>query len=312
VPDELGRWAAARAPELVARAEAAAVEELKRALVAAARGDRAPAPAPPARPAQRGDGIWAYCVADAGARLPEQLPGVAPGAVQRIEHGSLAVLVSRVPLDEFGEEPLRGNLNDFEWLERVARAHESVLEDALAGATIVPLRLCTIFADEAGAKDMLDERHAALTAALDALAGREEWSVKLLVDRDSLMAAARAELPVEERSEPQGGGAAYMLKRREERRAGEAADRLAGSLAEDVHARLQDWASDAVLSAPQNRELSGHEGDMLLNGAYLVEREKVDRLRELVAELAERHRELGARLELSGPLPPYNFVPRSA
>jgi hypothetical protein len=27
-------------------------------------------------------------------------------------------------------------------------------------------------------------------------------------------------------------------------------------------------------------------------------------------ELQERHREVGARLELSGPLPAYNFVPR--
>ena len=32
-------------------------------------------------------------------------------------------------------------------------------------------------------------------------------------------------------------------------------------------------------------------------------------LRELVAELEERHRPLGARIELTGPWPPYNFVP---
>jgi hypothetical protein len=33
-------------------------------------------------------------------------------------------------------------------------------------------------------------------------------------------------------------------------------------------------------------------------------------LRERVAELEAAHRSLGARLELRGPLPPYNFVPR--
>jgi hypothetical protein len=262
--------------------------------------------------AQRGHGVWAYGVASADARLPEALPGVDPrNAVERIEHGSLAVLVSRVPMDEFDEEPLRCNLNDFEWLERVARAHEAVLEHALADATIVPLRLCTIFADEAGAKDMLKERHAALTAALEFLGGQQEWSVKLIVDRAALLAAAGADEPVEDSAQPKGGGAAYLLARREERRIREVAGRLAGSLAEDVHARLQGWASDAVLGAPQNRELSGHDGDMLLNGAYLIEREKVDRLRELVDDVGERHRELGARLELSGPLPPYNFVPRT-
>ena len=50
---------------------------------------------------------------------------------------------------------------------------------------------------------------------------------------------------------------------------------------------------------------------MLLNAAYLVESAKVPRLHELVDELQEQHRGLGARLELTGPWPPYNFVPRS-
>jgi Gas vesicle synthesis protein GvpL/GvpF len=92
----------------------------------------------------------------------------------------------------------------------------------------------------------------------------------------------------------------------------EAADDIGVNVADDVHARLQDWASDAVLNPPQNRDLSGHEGEMLLNGAYLVETPKVARLRELVGELQERHRELGVRLELTGPWPPYNFMPRDA
>jgi hypothetical protein len=64
-----------------------------------------------------------------------------------------------------------------------------------------------------------------------------------------------------------------------------------------------------VLLPAQNPELSGHEGKMLLNGAYLVEVERVAGLRALVAELEERHGALGARLELTGPWPPYNFIP---
>jgi hypothetical protein len=76
-----------------------------------------------------------------------------------------------------------------------------------------------------------------------------------------------------------------------------------------VHAQLQDWATDAVVLPAQNPELSGHEGRMLLNGAYLVEAERVEGLHALVAELEERHRGLGVRLQLTGPWPPYNFIP---
>ena len=109
-----------------------------------------------------------------------------------------------------------------------------------------------------------------------------------------------------------GGGGAYMLRRRLERHLREVSESLARELAHDVHGRLEERALDAVTRAPQNRELSGHEGEMILNGAYLVEAERVNELRELVAQLEAQHEALGAHIELSGPWPPYNFVPSGA
>jgi hypothetical protein len=319
--DELERWAASRAGELVARAEAEAVAELKAALLRAATAERRsepaparrePAPAaPPPRPAPEveGEALWAYCVARDDEALVGGGAGVHDGSeVAWIREGGLALLCSEVPLTEFGEEPLRRNLNDLPWLERTARRHEAAIDAAFEQTAVVPLRLCTIFADEAGARRMLRERGGALGAALDVVEGREEWSVKVLLDRDRLTDELRA--PAEETGEP-GSGAAYLLLRREERRLREAVDDRAAGLAEDVHARLQERAVDARVRPAQNRELAGYEGEMILNGAYLVERDQADGLRALVAELEERHRALGVRIELGGPFPPYSFVPEA-
>jgi hypothetical protein len=266
---------------------------------------------------ESGEVLWTYCVLTADEPVPASLAGVvASNHVERVDAGDLTALVSRVPLSEFGEEPLRRNLNDLDWLERVARGHEAVLERTLHGATIVPLRLCTIFENEQGVRRMLDEQRLAFTAALEVLRGHQEWGVKLLADREALEAAARARSPeadaLADELDTHSAGSAYMLRRRLERRVREAADELAVGVADDVHARLQAAASDAVLNPPQNRDLSGHEGEMLLNGAYLVETPKLGRLRELVDELQDRHRGLGVRLELTGPWPPYNFMPRDA
>jgi hypothetical protein len=228
-----------------------------------------------------------------------------------LREGGLAVLCSRVPLEEFGEEPLKRNLNDLPWLERTARAHEATIASAFAATDVVPLRLCTLFAGEDGARRMLADRRDALLEALDALAGREEWSVKLLVDREALAEGVREREDAGDEAAGPGSGAAYLLRRREERRLREAVDDRAASLAEDVHARLQERAVDARVRPAQNRELSGHEGEMVLNGAYLVEREQADGLRELVAELEQRHSALGARIALGGPFPPYSFVPEA-
>ena len=327
--DDLASWARRRAPELLARAEAEAVAALRDALVEAAlaqRGTEMPARRPARRatpePRERadaaraeapaGDGLWAYCVLRTGEPGVDGLAGIDGGVVERVEARGLAALVSRVPLADFGAGPLRDNLNDLEWLERVARAHEAVLERVLAETTIVPLRLCTIYESEDGVREMLEREHDSLARALDTLAGRQEWGVKVLADEERLTEEARSRsaeaAALEDELDSRTGGGAYMQRRRLERHVRDAADALASELAEQVHAQLQDWASDAVALAPQNPELSGHEGRMLMNGAYLVETERVDGLRALVSDLEERHRSLGVRIELTGPWPPYNFL----
>jgi hypothetical protein len=48
---------------------------------------------------------------------------------------------------------------------------------------------------------------------------------------------------------------------------------------------------------------------MVLNAAYLVDVDAVEGFRAAAAGLEARHGELGARLQLTGPWPPYNFVP---
>jgi hypothetical protein len=246
--------------------------------------------------------LWAYCV------LRDAADPEVDTEVEAIEEGGLTVLVSRVAESEFAAEPLRQNLNNLDWLERVARSHEAVLDSVLGTATMVPLRLCTLFEDEESARRMLERERPALEHALGELEGRQEWGAKLLVDPAALR--ERVQAPGAGATEATGGsGAAYLRQRRAERETRDEARALARGLAEDVHDRLAAVAVDAVTRPPQNRDLSGHQGEMLLNAAYLVETTRVDELRDAAAELEARHAPLGARVQLTGPWPPYNFVP---
>jgi hypothetical protein len=188
-----------------------------------------------------------------------------------------------------------------------------VLEQALRAATIVPLRLCTLYAGEDGVREMLAGEREAFADALAYLGGRQEWGAKVTVDPALVTKAARDRhhdpAAVEDDIADRGGGGAYMLRRRFERDVRALGHSIVAELADHVHARLEAEALDSVTLRPQNRDLSRHEGEMVLNAAYLVDADRVDELRRLAEALEREHAALGARIELTGPWPPYNFVP---
>jgi hypothetical protein len=257
-------------------------------------------------------GQYVYGVVAAGSRIPQDLAGVDPELpVRLVEGGDLAAIVSEVPLSEFGEESIRENLNDVAWLEEKARAHETVLEAALDSTTaLVPLRLCTVFAGEHEVGEMLGREHAVLLDALDRLAGKSEWGVKAFADPESLEreVAARAGGEEDEEVSP---GIAYMNRKRREASAREEAEEVADDWARLIHSRLAAVAAEALLNPLQRPEVSGHDGEMLLNGVYLVGEDETARFGELVEELRDEFDRKGVEVVLTGPWPAYNFVKSS-
>jgi Gas vesicle synthesis protein GvpL/GvpF len=255
---------------------------------------------------------YVYGVARTGAISSssglEQVTGVAQNHHPRtIDHEGLTAIVSMVPLSEFGEDQLHENLNDVQWLERKARAHETVLDEALSLATVVPLRLCTIYRSDAQVREMLDREREVFEDALHRLEGKTEWGVKMIAEPRALVRALSSEADPEP-AEGLSEGAEYMRQKSRQARAREEADLLAEEWAERVHTRVAAVAVEALLNPLQNPEVSGHTGDMLLNGVYLVDDADADAFREEVARLADEFADLGAAVELTGPWPPYNFV----
>jgi hypothetical protein len=199
------------------------------------------------------------------------------------------------------------------WLERTALAHQAVLDRVLGACeAVVPMRLCTVFTDEAHVREMLGREREVLTEALSRLRGQVEWSVKVLADAAALEAAARergrAVAGVGAPDAEASPGRAYLARRKFDRVVRDEARALASGAAEEIHARLADRAIAAVVLPPQRRELSGRSGEMLLNGAYLVPRAGAADFGAHVDGLAARWRELGLEVEMTGPWPPYNFV----
>jgi hypothetical protein len=254
---------------------------------------------------------YVYGVVDATAQAP---PGAGvEGDVEVVQEGPIAALVSRVPLSLYGEEPVRARLEDPAWLEEKARAHEAVLEGALRAGPVVPFRFLTLYQDEDELRGFLSGRRSDLLGVLERVRGKVELGVKVFADRSRLVPGlAQESEEVRELDAAIAGaapGKAYLLRRRRDQLVSEQATGVLRDCARASHTRLSAAADAAASNPPQPHELSGRAEEMLLNGAYLVPVDDT-RLASAVAALEGEYGSLGVTFELTGPWPPYNFVPR--
>jgi len=177
-----------------------------------------------------------------------------------------------------------------ETLVRLARRHDVVVRQlAEAGATL-PVRLGTLCADAERLERALTHASDELTAQLTAVRGCGEWSVRVLAEPGP-DASARADVT----------GTDYLLGRRraKERRARQR--RNAADAIRELHEALSVYAR-------RNAASSSLTGERLFSGVYLVPQAYSGDVEERCAAAAARLAKCGARLVVTGPLPPYSFA----
>jgi hypothetical protein len=245
--------------------------------------------------------VYLYAVTDAApAEEPAGEPaftGVDGVPVRRVVSGDLAAVVSSADPTRFSEEALRRSLEDLQWLERTARAHNAVVAAVARSGPIAPVRLATVYLDDENVRALLDERAPEFIAALDRIRGRAEWGVKGFAVRSE----GNASPQVTEESKP---GTAYLLRRRAERDRAARGLQESAEAAEAVHREMSALAVASRRYQPQDPRLSGRREEMVLNVAYLVDEPGADALRRQV----EQQDGQNLRLELTGPWAPYSFA----
>ncbi|GHE42870.1 gas vesicle protein [Streptosporangium violaceochromogenes] len=266
----------------------------------------------PVNGATAATGVYLYAVAEeATGAGPVDLTGVEGIPVRTITRAGLVAYVSTVPLDRFGEEPLRRSLEDLDWVEETARAHHGVVEAVAETAPAAPVRLATVYSGDGQVRDLLDRRRDDFRAVLSQIAGRREWGVKAYAGQatsspggvPAASGAAGTERP-EKSEEAESPGKAYLRRRQASLRGREERWREAAARADHVHAALAAVAAADRRHRPQDPRLSGRPEWMVLNGAYLVEEGR----EEEFAAVLDTLRGQGLDLQLTGPWAPYSFI----
>jgi hypothetical protein len=243
--------------------------------------------------------VHAYGVVAANEPLSQFPSGIAGTPVWVHDVDNLGAIVGLLPVDGFGAADWERNAANVGWLGEVARRHHEVLQYAAANSDVVPLRLPSLYGNLASLAETLRATSARLEQALRRIQGKLEWSVKIYRSPKE-----------EDRSASTGtvSGSDYLLAKSRDLSARSAAREQLAEQIGQIHEALGQVSAEYVRNQPQDAALSGRREQMLLNGAYLINRSDERQFQELVAELADGL--LGADLlvELSGPWPAYNFT----
>ena len=252
-----------------------------------------------------GVAVWLYAVIR-GEVADDRIGGLTGVEGERVRHlddGDLSAIVGTVHLDEFGEAALRRNLENLDWLSVKARAHDAVISAIARSGPVLPVRMATVYLDDERVKELLKTRRQDFLAALDRVTDRDELGVKAYGDLAALTAGGTS---VQQPAGEKPSGTAYLMKRRQELTAQEKAHSVAAAEAERLHAALLRHAVDGRQKPPGDPALTGKQAWTVLNGTYLVDRDRVEAFRATVASLQETT--TGVELEITGPWPPYSFT----
>ncbi|MGW3342939.1 GvpL/GvpF family gas vesicle protein [Nonomuraea rubra] len=250
------------------------------------------------------DLTYLYAVAREPVSSP---PGVAGSPVRTVACSGLVAYVSSVPSEQFGEEPLRRSLEDLDWLAETARAHHRVVDAVAAATTTAPVRLVTVYGDEAQVVELLERRAASFTEVLAHVTGRREWGVKAYSsppEEPAQVGEERGGRACEGGRQAARPGTAYLQRRRATLRGREQARRQALQRADHIHRALTALAAAGYRHRAQDPRLSGRDDVMLLNGAYLVDEARAEEFAALAGRLGGD----GVEIRLTGPWAPYSFT----
>ena len=244
---------------------------------------------------------YLYCLVQSArkpsvARVPRGLPAATPAVPAQLAE-RLWVVHAEVPLDQYGPGPLEVSLKDLDWVSRIALAHEAVVEHfaALPGATVIPMKLFTMFSNVERALTGMRGQRAELKRVFARLEGCEEWGVRVLRSERQKPATATARPST---------GTAFLAARKRARDDARTAMLAAATAADAVYASL------AEIAAEHRRRTSEAPGVVapLLDAAFLVPTRRRARFQSAAQKVARQVSETGAQMTLTGPWPPYNFV----
>ncbi len=243
------------------------------------------------------EGKYVYCIIEGGEKQNFGKIGINGTTVYTIPYNNISAVVSDTPLKEY--EPNEANV----------LAHEKVVEHVMQKRTVLPLGFGNIFINEKRVEWLLTKFYRTLRIYLNKLDGKVEMGVKVFYDLETarrnientndevkkLKEALALEHPKEDQFSREKLVTATEHKFAEE----------VSKKAYEYGVRIYEVLGKVAIDSRLMKRISD---DMIMNGAFFVNKDKMAQFEETLEKLRKEYENQGLKFQNSGPWPPYNFA----
>ena len=238
-------------------------------------------------------GKYVYCIIRSDRQ--REFGGIGIGGGQRVftvAYRDLAAVVSDTPIVIY--DPTRENV----------LAHEFVNETVMREFTVIPMSFGTVFRSEEDVGELLRSTYQAFSDVLDKMQDKIEFGLKVLWDREKVVANLERENDEIRRLKDEisrhTASSTYFARMQLGRLVESALEDLSTRYVADIH----EFLKSVAVASRSNKPIGDR---MILNAAFLVERAHERSFDERVKDVSRRYEEM-LTFKYTGPWPPYNFV----
>ena len=177
---------------------------------------------------------------------------------------------------------------------------------------VIPLPMFSLWGSESALQRSLAEQEPRLVGVFDRVGAADEFGLRVH-RRDAVMLQSVHELDsdmAELRAQADAAptGQRYLIERKIEEQGKRVLRAASQRMARQIYDDLRSIARDARARPLTPEPGRVAESTLVLNGAFLVERARLDEFRAAVGAHVREYQPRGLTFDFTGPWPPYNFV----
>lgn len=243
------------------------------------------------------EGKYVYCIMDGGEKQNFGKIGIDGTAVYTITYNNISAVVSDTPLVEY--EPSEAN----------ALAHEKVVEHVMQKRTVLPLGFGNIFINENRVEWLLTKFYRTFKIYLKKLDGKVEMGVKVFYDLETARRSIKnTNNKIKKLKEPMASEHPKEDQFSKEKLVITTTRKFAEEVSRKAYecgVRIYEVLGKVAVDSRLMKRISD---DMIMNGTFLVNRDKMAQFEKTLETLRKEYENQGLKFQQSGPWPPYNFA----